>query len=439
MNVKATELVIIAGGKGMRMAAMSGAIPKALIPVAGRPVLQHQLEAAARSGIRRATIFAGYQSQQIIDFVGDGTRFGIGVSVLVESEPLGTAGALIAHLDQLDEDFLVVYGDIFFDIDWADLARFHEDRQADMTLFVHPNDHPQDSDLVEVDREGWVRAIHAYPHPAGATYSNLVSAACYALRRDALAPWRAATGPLDFTKSIMMSLVDRGARVAAYRSRDYAKDMGTPERLARVEADLLCGRVCQAKIAPAPAIFLDRDGTLIEDRGHLNSPHGVALLDGVVEGLRRLRYAGYQLVVVTNQPVVARGEAREEDVEAVNRRVEWILGEGGTYLDGVYYCPHHPDKGFPGERTDLKIACDCRKPGTAMIDRACTELFIRREGSWVVGDQRRDVQLAKRAGLKSILVRTGFAGGDSAFPAEPDFEAADLTAAADFILGTGKA
>ncbi|MCB1510967.1 MAG: HAD-IIIA family hydrolase [Hyphomicrobiaceae bacterium] len=439
MTMRPTELVIIAGGKGTRMARVSGEVPKALIPVDGRPVLQHQLEAAARSGVRRVTIFAGFLADQIVDFVGDGRRFGLDVRVFVERAPLGTAGGLIGELDQLDEHFLVVYGDILFDIDWMDMARFHLDRQADMTLFVHSNDHPHDSDLVETDADGRVRQIHSYPHPADRDFPNLVSAACYAIRRNALAPWRGVDGPLDFTKSIMRGLIEQRARVFAYRSLDYAKDMGTPERLAHVESDLRGGRVHRAKAAPQPAIFLDRDGTLIEERGYLADPDGVELIDGAAAALRRLRRAGYRLVVVSNQPVIARGEASEADVDAINRRMEWELGKGGAFLDGVYYCPHHPDKGFPGERAELKVACDCRKPNIGMVERACSELFVAREGSWVIGDQTRDIEMARRAGVRSVLVRTGHGGGDRSFGARPDFEAADISAAADIILGTAKA
>jgi histidinol-phosphate phosphatase family protein len=432
--MRATELVIIAGGKGMRLAAIAGPVPKSLVPVCGKPVLELQLASAARAGVRRATILAGHLAEQIIEFVGDGARFGLEARVFVETLPLGTAGGLIANLDEFDEHFIVVYGDILFDIDWSEMISFHVDRCADMTLLVHPNDHPYDSDLVDVDRDGRVRAIHACPHPPGASFANLVNAACYVLRRDALTPWTGAGGPIDFTKDVMIGLINRGAHVAAFRSLDYAKDMGTPERLARAEADWRAGHVRQARAARAPAIFLDRDGTLIEERGHLRSAEEVVLLEGAAASLRRLRNAGFRLVVVTNQPVVARGEASIEDVERANQRLEWLLGLGGAYVDGVYYCPHHPDRGFPGERTEFKTICDCRKPATGMIDQAMSELFLRKEGSWVVGDQTRDIELARRAGLNSVLVGTGQAGRDSCFDTPNLAFAPNLASAASLIL-----
>jgi histidinol-phosphate phosphatase family protein len=205
-----------------------------------------------------------------------------------------------------------------------------------------------------------------------------------------------------------------------------------------VEADWQAGRIDPAAAtAPRPAVFLDRDGTLNAERGHLATPADLELLPGVSAALRALRDAGYLLVVLTNQPVVARGEASEEDVAAIHRRLEWQLGIEGAYVDRIYICPHHPDGGFAGERADLKIACACRKPGLGMFEQACRELNIDTGRSWMIGDQTRDIELAKRAGLRSVLVRTGAAGADGAFACVPDHVADDLMAAADLVRHAG--
>jgi D,D-heptose 1,7-bisphosphate phosphatase len=155
--------------------------------------------------------------------------------------------------------------------------------------------------------------------------------------------------------------------------------------------------------------------------------------------LRSLRQAGYRLVVLTNQSVIARGEACEADVAGIHRRLEWELGKEGAYLDGIYVCPHHPDRGFPGERVELKRECECRKPATGLFGRACEELQIDPARSWMIGDQTGDIEMARRAGLRSVLVQTGLAGGDGKFRATPDFVAGDLAAAADVILRHGEA
>ncbi len=428
------HLVIVAGGKGTRLSALFGNVPKALVPVAGKPVLQHQLELAAKAGVKSVTIFAGFLSDQIVQFVGDGSRFGMKIAVHVEDDPLGNAGAVLLSLGNLPARFFVMYGDVMLAVDLARMARFHLDRAAAFTAFVHPNDHPSDSDLVEADAHGNVTALHNAPHDPSRSYANLVNAALYVAERGALRAF-VKPGKQDFTKDVMPGLIASGAKVLAYRSAEYIKDMGTPERLARVEADFKSGKIDLAGTGKLRgAVFLDRDGTLNVEKGFLASPEGLELLPGVGAALRALRQTGYSLVVITNQPVIARGEASEDDVTAIHRRLEWELGKEGAYLDAVYLCPHHPDKGFAGERPDLKIACDCRKPGTLMVEKACRDLQLDVRASWMIGDQTRDIELARRAGLRSVLVRTGTGGRDGRFAVAPDMTADDIGAAARLIL-----
>jgi D,D-heptose 1,7-bisphosphate phosphatase len=403
--------------------------------VGGKPVLQHQLELAAAMGIEEVTIFSGHLAEKIHDFVGDGSRFGLKVRIFTESEPMGNAGAILQSLDLLPGHFFVVYGDLMLAVDLRRIAKLHMDREADLTILVHPNDHPQDSDLVETDANDSVTAIHACPHPPDQCFDNLVNGALYVVRRESLRPWSAFLGKQDFTKNIMSGLVANGGRVLAYRSSEYLKDIGTPARLQTAEADWQAGRIGLQKFGRGqPAVFLDRDGTLCVEKGHLRTSEDLELLPGVGATLRALRQAGYRLVVLTNQPVIARGEATEREVAAIHRRLEWELGKEGAYLDAIYICPHHPDRGFPGERAELKIPCECRKPGTKLFEQACHDLGIDAANSWMIGDQSRDIEMARRAGLQSVLVQTGAAGRDGQFSASPDHIAEDLVAAAAVIV-----
>ncbi|HLY78808.1 MAG TPA: HAD-IIIA family hydrolase [Caulobacteraceae bacterium] len=429
------HLAIIAGGGGSRMAATPfAAVPKALVPIGGKPVLQHQLELAASAGVREVSIFAGRLADQIVAFVGDGARFELPIQVFVEAAPRGNAGALVAALDRLPEQLFVLYGDVMAAVDLGRLAAFHLSRRADFTTLAHPNDHPHDSDLLEVDESDRVTAIRPYPHPPDEYYPNLVNAALYAVRRDALRPF-AGTARLDFTHDIMAGLVRNGANVCAYRSIEYIKDMGAPSRLERVERDWRDGRI-RPPTSGRPAIFLDRDGTLNVERSFISRPDQLELLQGVPEALQLLREAGFLLIVVTNQSVIARGDASEADIAKVHDKLAWELGKAGAYLDAIYLCPHHPEAGFAGERADLKIVCDCRKPAPGMIERACRDFGIDATRSWLVGDHTRDIETARRAGLRSILVRTGYAGRDGAFDAPADNIADDLLAAARLITRT---
>lgn len=428
------HLAIVAGGMGVRMGETYPGLPKALIPVGGKPLLQHHLELARASGVEGVTIFAGHLAEKIADFVGDGARFGLDVRVIVEDAPLGNAGLLVGSLDALPEQFFVLYGDVMAAVDLQRLGAFHLAHDADFTTLVHPNDHPLDSDLIEADADGRVTAIHAYPHPPGRYFANLVNAALYVVRREALRPFAKAGGKLDFTKDVLAGLVARGANVVAFRSAEYIKDAGTPARLARVEADWRGGKIRLAPPGAArPAVFLDRDGTLNDDRPFINCAANLELLPGAGAALRRLREAGFLLIVVTNQPVIARGEASWTELDDIHRKLGWELGKADAYLDAIYVCPHHPDAGFPGERPELKIDCDCRKPATGLIDEACRDFAIDRAASWMVGDSTRDVELARRAGLTSVLVRTGNGGKDGRYEVRPDHVVADIAAAAELI------
>lgn len=181
------------------------------------------------------------------------------------------------------------------------------------------------------------------------------------------------------------------------------------------------------------AVFLDRDGTLNVEVGYVRSVDQLELIEGAGEAVRRLNQAGLLAVVITNQSVIARGDCTETELDRIQDKLKALLGEEHALLDGLYHCPHHPDGGVAGERSDLKIQCDCRKPGTAMIERAASDLCIDLEKSWMIGDTTTDLQTARNAGIRSVLVRTGHAGQDRRWPVRADFEFFDLNEAVEFI------
>lgn len=429
------QVVILAGGKGTRLGARLGDLPKPMVDVAGRPLLAHQLELAVRHGFTEAVLFTGYRAEAIESYFGDGSRFGIRVRYHQETEPLGTAGAIMAGRELLADRFLVMYGDTMLDVDLARFWQAHERAGADVTLFLHPNDHPADSDLVEVDDEGRVLAFHGYPHPPDRFLPNLVNAALYVVDKRVLPEQSQPPRSCDFAKHVFPELHRQGTRFFGYQSPEYIKDMGTPERYDRVVADLVSGKIAKRALTSLqPAVFLDRDGTLIREDGYIRTPEQVELLDGVATALRRLNRSTLRTAVVTNQPVIARGEATEETLRRIHAKLESLLGRDGAYVDRMYYCPHHPDAGFPGERPELKIRCDCRKPATGMLERAARELAIDLPRSWMVGDTTVDVRTARNAGMRSVLVRTGEAGRDGRYADRPDYVFHGLADAVEFIL-----
>lgn len=433
------QLVILAGGKGTRLSERLGNLPKPLVDVCGVPLLERQISLAKHYGFERILILVNYRAETIVEFCSSKNNWGLDIKCIDDGEPCGTAGAVLQVLDHLEDEFLLMYGDTMLDVD---LQRFYDYHSAvdgiAGTLFLHPNDHPHDSDLVEIDERGYVTGFYPYPHDSVLYYPNLVNAALYWIQKSALEPWRGFSGGiLDFGKHLFPEMIKKGFALRGYNSPEYIKDCGTPARIDKVCADFQSGKIERATLNHQQmAVFIDRDGTINREVNHLNSADQLELLPGVENAIRRLNQSEYRVCVVTNQPVIARGECSFESMRQIHNKLETLLGRDGAFVDRIYYCPHHPDKGFHGEVSELKIKCDCRKPNTGMIDTAIAELNIASGRSWMIGDTTADIQTARNAGLKSILVETGYGGLDEKHWVVPDFIVPDLAAGVALILDT---
>ncbi len=429
-----TQAVILAGGKGTRLASRLNGKPKPLIDVDGTPLLERQIANLTEHGVDDILVLVNHAADQIEAFI-TGLKCRANVTLINDGYPRGTAGATLACIDRLEERFLVVYGDTLFDLDVGHMLEEHLASGADATLLLHPNDHPADSDLVELDSEGWITGFHPYPHPENLWLRNLVNAAFYVIERSALVAWTTRIEVGDFAKDLFPAMLRDGARLKGYTSFEYIKDIGTPDRLDRAETQLRSGLVKRARRNQRQrAVFVDRDGTLNELRGHIARAEDLHVYLSAGDAIRRLNEAEFRVVLITNQPVLARGECDETELARIHAKLETELGKKGAYLDAIYYCPHHPHAGYPGEIPDLKRECDCRKPGTAMIEAAAAALNIDLSRSWLIGDSTADVQMAERSGLRSILVRTGEGGQDGKWGAKPTTSANSIVEAVDKIL-----
>jgi D,D-heptose 1,7-bisphosphate phosphatase len=212
---------------------------------------------------------------------------------------------------------------------------------------------------------------------------------------------------VDLDRQILKPLCGTG-KMFCYDSPEYVKDMGTPERFNGVCADFAHGTVSAKNLKnKQKAIFLDRDGTINKYVGFLRDINDFELLPGVAEAIRKINASGYLAIVVTNQPVIARGEVTFDQLQEIHNKMETLLGQEGAYIDGIYFCPHHPDKGFEGEVPELKIDCDCRKPKPGMLLKAAEDFNIDLSQSWMVGDGENDVKAGLNAGCKTALIGQG--------------------------------
>ena len=427
------QTVIMAGGKGTRLKNLTVETPKPMLRINGKPILQHQIENLKADGLTDITIVIGYLGEQIKDYFKDGRRFGVRIGYVEENVPLGTAGAFYYLRDIIKNDFVLLYGDVMLSVDFHRFASFAQEKKGCVALFVHPNSHPLDSDLLEVDSEGRLLRFLSKIEPRG-DYHNLANAGVYICKKKLL-EYVPEPVKLDFEKDLLFSrLLDKG--IYAYRSSEYVKDAGTFERLKRVAEDDRLGIIASRNLKFfQKCIFLDRDGVVNIYRGFISRPEEIALEAGVIEALRKINASDYLCILLSNQPVVARGECSLEEVGRIHKRLETLLGNEGVYFDDILFCPHHPDRGYEGERPEYKIECDCRKPRTGMVDVCAARYHLDLSRSFIVGDTTVDIQTGINAGMKTILVKTGLAGQDNKFVVRPDKICKSLLEAAQSILG----
>jgi mannose-1-phosphate guanylyltransferase/phosphomannomutase len=428
------QVVILAGGRGTRLGEHTQTIPKPMVTIGGRPNLEHQVLLAKRYGFTSVLFLVSHLADRIEAHFGSGQRFGMDFSYSAEDPPLGTAGAL-RYADQLLQDrFLLLYGDVFIECDLAQLWADHANSRAIATLVVHPNDHPDDSDLVAADGEGKILAIYPKPRPEDQYLPNRVNAGAVVIERKILASIPPGKY-LDIAGDIFPALAKDGG-LRAYHSAEYFKDFGTPDRLARVCLDVETGKPARLSRGHSrPAVFLDRDGVINREVSYISDPAQMELIPGAAEAIRRLNEAGFLVIVVTNQSVVARGECSLDVLRLIHNKMETLLGRKHAWIDALYFCPHHPDKGFAGEVPKLKVDCGCRKPKTGLFDQAVLDWNISLSGSYGVGDSRRDVIAARRMGIVPIGVKTGHGCLDCDNRESPDWLVEDLQEAVDIILG----
>lgn len=430
------QAVIMAGGMGTRLLGVTkNVLPKPMVEINGHPILWWQIKCLKENGIRDILLVVGHLGQAIIDYFGAGEAFGVNIRYFQETKPLGTAGSLYYLKTMLDTDnFLLVYGDVIFDVDLSRMEEFHITHHAVASMFVHPNTHPYDSDIVIMDDQQKVIGVSPKNEARGYWYKNLVNAGLYILSKQAISSIEPDT-KTDLEKDVLLPLINARNNVYAYKSTEYIFDVGVEERLRVGEIDLQNGFVARRNLQnKQKCIFIDRDGTINKYKRLIYREGDLELEDCAVEAIKQINRAGYLGIVITNQPVVARGLCTIEDIVTTHNKLETILGENGAYLDDILFCPHHPDKGYPEENPLYKIECNCRKPRTGLIDICLEKYHIDPRASWFIGDTTLDIMTGKNAHLNTILVLTGEAGQDKKYSVEPDFISNNIKTAVQKII-----
>lgn len=410
------KVVLMAGGRGTRISELFPDIPKPLIPIDDVPVLEREIISLRDQGFTDIILTIGYMAEKIKGYFGTGEKWGVKISYFVEDRPLGNAGALF-FLD-LQEDFLLLNADAVFDVDFNRMVEYHREKGGLVTLFTHPNSHPYDSALIIAGENGCVEKWLAIEDERPEFYKNRVNAGLHVISPKALemsgvnrekicTEVDGKVIKVDLDRQILKPLCGTG-KMFCYDSPEYVKDMGTPERYESVCRDFEKGVVTSKNLKnKQKAIFLDRDGTINKYVGFLRFPEEIELTEDASEAIKLINSSEYLAVVVTNQPVIARGEVTWSGLEEIHNKMETLLGQDGAYLDALYFCPHHPHKGYEGEIPELKFDCDCRKPKPGMLIKAAKDLNIELTSSYMIGDSNTDVEAGKAVGCKAIKIEEG--------------------------------
>jgi phosphoheptose isomerase len=407
------EAVILAGGKGTRLRDVVADRPKPMAEVAGRPFLEWLLLSLRKQGVRRLVLSTGHLAEAIETYCGDGSRWDLEISYSREESPLGTAGAIRQALPQLEGDrFFVLNGDSFCPANLFQMFADHARHRARATMWLAQVKDCARYGRVELDAAA---AITAFREKSAGEGPGLVNAGVYLFERDVFEPLPAGKS-VSLEREVLPELVTKG--LFGVRGQQPLLDIGTPDSYREAQS-ILPGMTGAPQ--RRPLAFIDRDGTIIAGHHHLTDPDQVALLPGAAEALRGLRALGLGLVVVTNQSVVGRGLVDEAGLGRVHARMLALLEAEGVHIDDIYHCPHRPEDG-----------CRCRKPGRALVDLAALHWNGDPRLSFVIGDNRSDIELGQAVQATTVLVRTGYGAGVEG-TVRPDHVVDDLRGAVSVV------
>lgn len=381
------QAIVLAGGKGTRLGALTRETPKPMIPVGGKPFIDYLLWNLERHGIRDIILSVGYLHEQFGPVAGQWGR--ARVRTVRETEPLGTGGALRHCLPQLDESFLVLNADTMFDMNLLDLPLLlRGDVRAAMALRRVDDTARYGAVELAGERVAAFREKGVVPGAAydGGENGGVINGGVYALRREVVEALPAGRA-LSLESEVFPALVEQGT-LAAREYQGFFIDIGIPQDLERAQRAV---PDWQRK----RAVFLDRDGVLNVDHGYVHSPEGFAWVEGAPEAVKWINDQGMLAIVITNQSGIGRGYYTEADFLAF---MEWMGQEllpFGAHFDDVFYCPHHLDAKLP----EFRRACPCRKPEPGMVLKAAERWGLDLAGSVFIGDKQSDLDAGRAAGV----------------------------------------
>jgi len=380
-----SQAIILVGGKGSRLGSLTKSQAKPILPVCGTPFLDRILFQVAQYGVRHVLLLAGHGGEEVRALYDKKTISSAYIEVILEPEPLGTAGALAYCSDRLEESFLLMNGDSIFHINLFNFVEQHKGHDFALALRAY-SDVSRYGQVIMNEQEQVVQFADKSGHGAG-----VINAGIYILNKSIL-NYVPKTGFCSMENEVFPSIVQE--RLLYGSEHDgFFLDIGVPESYQYAQNHLDVNLT-------APALFLDRDGVLNVDSGYVSTKERFVWRKGVFEALTQALRLGYRIIVVTNQSGVARGYYTRQDVIDLHDWINDELRHHGSHICSFYYCPHH----IEGTVAEYIRPCFWRKPEPGMLLKAFECWNIDKEKSFLLGDKQTDLNAAEAAGIQGFLV-----------------------------------
>ncbi len=398
------QVVVLMGGLGSRLGEEAKSRPKALADVNGTPFFDYQLRLLKSYGFRRFLFLVGHMAEQIEEHYGDGSGYGVSIAYSYDGKRLlGTGGAVGRAYGKLEEDFLLLYGDSFMDIDYRETIYryFRGKRMGCQALMTVMENHDSLERSNVIYKEGRILLYDKKSQKADMHYVD------YGVGMFGKQLFRDCGGETFLDMADLQKRLSLEGKLAVQEVTRRFYEIGHPESL-REFKQYARRRFGQRQ----KAVFLDRDGVINkivfrEETEQLDSPlknSEAELTDGAAEAMKILQQKRYYLFIVTNQPAAAKGKAELADLYDVNTYLCKLLKENGVFIDGVEICPHYPEADAHVKEKFLIGNCQCRKPGTGMVEALAGRFSFDRGQSWMVGDSYTDVLAGRGAGLRTAFI-----------------------------------
>ena len=398
------SIAVLVGGKGTRVQSITNGKSKAEIKLDKRNrIIDYQLTKLTKLK-KNIYIISNKNFLSLKQYVNKKYK-NYKINFIDENSQLGTAGA-IKNLETLkhNQDFLIVFGDLLFNFDFKKLINFHNFKKSECTLVVHPNSHPIDSDCVELNDDSQVVEFHKKPHKRNKIINNLCLSGILILNKKFLKLIKPNV-PQDISKDLLDKILKNNNKIFGYKTREYIKDVGTLSRVKQAKKDLDSIKYKKGNInSKIPAVFLDRDGVINFEKNNGKYQNPRKFIPGSLESIQKINNSGFLAILITNQPAVAKGYITLKKLKNDFRFLNYKIAQHNGYLDDIFYCIHHPTKGFKNELKKLKKNCKNRKPNNGMFLLANKANNIDFNKSVMIGDSKNDYFAAKKTKIKFIGV-----------------------------------